>query len=227
MLSLMSTGTHLHDCHAGKRRAKNDLGVLPSPFVRVALYGGSFNPPHLAHQLACAVALAAARPPIDEVWLVPTFVHAFGKALAPFGDRVAMCERAARIFGGRVKVSRIEEELGGASYTLTTWDAMVARFPHDELVLLIGADLAPDRPRWHAWAELASRARFLVVGRAGYPAPEDPAAPSHDERLPIDLPALSSTEARRRLAAGEPTAGILDEEVRAYAEAARLYEATP
>jgi nicotinate-nucleotide adenylyltransferase len=190
--------------------------------VRVALYGGSFNPPHLGHQLACAVALAAARPAIDEVWLVPTFVHAFGKPLAPFDDRVAMCERAARIFGGRAKVSRIEEELGGASYTLNTWDALHARFPADEFALLIGADIAPERPRWHAWPELSARARFLVVGRAGY---EAGASTPHDQRLPIDLPALSSTEARRRLAAGEPTPGILDEEVRAYAQAAKLYEA--
>jgi nicotinate-nucleotide adenylyltransferase len=189
--------------------------------VRVALYGGSFNPPHLGHQLACTVALAAARPPIDELWMVPTFAHPFGKTLAPFADRVAMCEQAARIFGGRVKLSRIEEELGGASYTLSTWKALTARFPAHEFLLLIGADVASERARWHAWPELAALASFLVLGRAGHSAGSAPDA--RDVQLPIDLPLVSSTEVRRRLAAGESTAGMLDEEVRGYAERARLY----
>jgi nicotinate-nucleotide adenylyltransferase len=189
--------------------------------VRVALYGGSFNPPHLGHQLACAVALAAAHPPLDEIWMVPTFAHAFGKPLAPFADRVAMCERAARIFGERVKVSRIEEELGGASYTLSTWKALTARFPAHEFTFLVGADIASERDRWHAWPELARLASFLVLGRSGYTAGSVPGA--RDVRLPIDLPFLSSTEVRRRFAAGESTSGMLDEEVREYAERAGLY----
>ncbi len=189
--------------------------------MRVALYGGSFNPPHLGHQLACTVALAAARPAIDELWMVPTFAHPFGKTLAPFGDRVAMCRAAARIFGGRVQVSHIEEELGGASYTISTWKALTARFPTHEFLLLIGADVASERARWHAWPELAALATFLVLGRTGYAAGSVPDA--RDLQLPIDLPFLSSTEVRRRLAGGESTAGMLDEEVRGYAEREGLY----
>ncbi len=134
---------------------------------RRAIFGGSFNPPHVGHQLVCAYVLATARPAVDVLWMVPTFHHPFGKSLAPYADRVAMCQRAAAIFGGRVEVSRIEEELGGESYTLSTVKAMHARFPGDDIAVIIGADLLAERERWHGYAELATLADFIVVGRSG------------------------------------------------------------
>ncbi len=188
--------------------------------MRIALYGGSFNPPHLAHQLACATVLAAAHPPVDEVWLIPTFQHAFDKPLAPFTDRHAMCEASARIFGGRVKVSRVEEELGGASYTLRTVKALRHRRPEHDFSLVIGTDLVAERPRWHGWDELSALIDFTVVGRESVvPLPLSP----RDHRVPIELPNVSSTEARRRIAAGEATQGVLDERVAAYIAAHHLY----
>lgn len=190
--------------------------------MQIALYGGSFNPPHLAHQLTCATVLAAARPSVDEVWVVPTLQHAFDKPLAPFADRFAMCERAMRIFGDRVRINRIEEELGGASYTLRTVKALRAKYPHHALRLVIGSDLVSERARWHGWEELVALVPFLVIGRAGRD--EAPLAPG-DHRVPIDLPDVSSTEARRRIADDEPTEGLLDEEVARYVAARSLYRA--
>ena len=58
----------------------------------VAIYGGSFNPPHVAHQLISLLVLETVV--VDELWWVPTFRHAFGKELALFEDRVAMCRLA-------------------------------------------------------------------------------------------------------------------------------------
>src|SRR5262245_13785522 len=131
--------------------------------MQIALFGGSFNPPHVAHQLACAYVLASAR--VDELWMVPTFKHPFDKQLAPFADRVAMCERAAAIFGGKVKVSRIEGELGGDSYTLRTVKALAAQHPGDRFFLVIGSDLVAEREKWHGWPELKALVEFIVVGR--------------------------------------------------------------
>ena len=191
--------------------------------MRIALYGGSFNPPHLGHQLACTVALTAASPPVDEVWMVPTYRHPFDKPLADYEERVALCELAAAPFGGRVKVSRIEEELGGASYTVTTVRALAARHPGLELVVVIGADLVAERPRWHEWPALRELVSFLVIGREGA-TPDGEAA--RDHHVPIALPDISSTEVRRRLAAKEPTHGLLDEQVRARIDARGLYGGT-
>ncbi|HEU5073454.1 MAG TPA: adenylyltransferase/cytidyltransferase family protein, partial [Polyangiaceae bacterium] len=61
----------------------------PAP-VRVAVYGGSFDPPHVAHQ--AAVRLVANLDEIDRVLVLPVFEHAFDKSLASFEHRVRMCE---------------------------------------------------------------------------------------------------------------------------------------
>jgi nicotinate-nucleotide adenylyltransferase len=182
------------------------------PSVRIAIFGGSFNPPHVAHQLACAYVLATARPRVERLWMLPTFKHPFVKRLAPFDDRVAMCERAARVFDGRVEVSRVEEELGGDSYTLRTMKALIARHPAHEFALVIGADLIAERQRWHGWAELSTLVPFLVVGRAG--------AAGGPE---LALPSVSSTDVRARLAGGRSIEGLLDVDVADYIAERGLY----
>src|SRR5258706_449186 len=132
--------------------------------------------------------------------MVPTSKHPFDKPLAPFDDRVVMCARAARVFGGRVVVSRVEEELGGESYTLRLVKTLATRRPDDQLALVIGADLLEERARWHGWPELERLVPFIVVGRAGV-------APAGEG---VALPAVSSPEVRAGLAAGHRVAGLLD-----------------
>ena len=74
----------------------------------IALLGGSFNPPHVAHLMVAYWTLATQD--VREVWLLPSYRHPFGKDLAPFDDRVAMCELAARALRG-VAVCTAEREL--------------------------------------------------------------------------------------------------------------------
>ena len=182
--------------------------------MRIALFGGSFNPPHVAHQLACAYVLATARPPVDEVWMVPTWKHPFDKQLVPFADRLAMCERTLPPFGGRVSVSRIEEELGGDSYTIETVKALRARFPEHSFAMVIGADLVEERVRWHGWPELQTLIEFIIVGRGGYP---------HEAASELILPTVSSTEVRDRLARGDSVASLVPADVVDYIRAHHLY----
>jgi nicotinate-nucleotide adenylyltransferase len=180
--------------------------------MRIALYGGSFNPPHVAHQLSCAYVLATARP--DQVWMIPTWKHPFAKSLAPYDDRVEMCRLAAQLFGGRVVVSRIEEELGGESFTLNTVKALRQKHPGDQFSMVIGADLVAERERWHGWPELKTLIDFIVVGREGQP----------DVGAALDLPPVSSTEIRARLAKGETVDGWMDANVLDYIRARGLYK---
>ena len=60
--------------------------------MTTAIFGGSFNPPHLAHVLA--VTVVRAREEVDRVLVIPTYQHPFAKSLAPYDDRVKMCELA-------------------------------------------------------------------------------------------------------------------------------------
>jgi nicotinate-nucleotide adenylyltransferase len=177
--------------------------------MRVAIYGGSFNPPHLAHQLAITCVLATAR--VDELWMVPTYKHPFDKQLAPFADRARMCELAAAPFQ-RVRVSRIEEELGGDSFTLRTIKTLRARHPDHRWAVVIGADLLAERERWHGWPELKELVEFVVVGRQGATATGA-----------VELPAISSTLVRERLACGESVEPWLAAGVRDYIAARGLY----
>ena len=161
--------------------------------MRVAIFGGSFNPPHLAHQMAALYVLETAA--IDELWIVPAFQHPFGKALAPFAHRLEMCELAAAALGPRVKVSAVERELGVESRTLRTVRRLQQDFPAHAFSLVIGADLLAEVPSWHGGAELQRTVPFLVVGRAGFESGRGGA---------VALPRVSSTEVRAALGCGAP-----------------------
>jgi nicotinate-nucleotide adenylyltransferase len=189
---------------------------MPDMSRRIALFGGSFNPPHVAHQLVCTWVLSTARPPLERLWMVPTWRHPFDKQLVDYEHRVAMCQLAAAPFGGRVEVSRIEQELGpsGASYTLRTVEALQARHPDVEFALVIGADLVAERQRWHGWPELATRVPFIVVGRAGVEAVD-----AHG----VTLPEVSSTDVRARLERGLAVDALVPAAVVDYIRAHQLY----
>jgi nicotinate-nucleotide adenylyltransferase len=183
--------------------------------VRVAVFGGSFNPPHLGHVLACSLVLATED--LDRVLVIPTYQHPFAKALAPFDDRVAMCELAMGTLRG-VEVSRIEEELGGESRTLRTLEHLSKEHPDWQLHLIIGADVLGEAPRWFGFDAIARLAPPIVVGRAGY----DPPRPGA-----VLVPDVSSTHVRAAIGRGDwdEVAGLVPRRVVEYARSKRLYGA--
>ncbi|WP_063796601.1 nicotinate (nicotinamide) nucleotide adenylyltransferase [Chondromyces crocatus] len=165
---------------------------------RVAIFGGSFNPPHVSHVLAVTYALSVA--PVDAVVVVPVFQHPFAKELVPYEDRLEMC-RLALGWIPSVEVSTVERELGGESLTLRTLEHLAAVHPGWSMRLLVGADVLPDLPKWHRFDRIAELAPPLVLGRAGIGS-EGGAA--HGLSAPeAVLPEVSSTEVRRALAAGD------------------------
>jgi nicotinate-nucleotide adenylyltransferase len=180
----------------------------------IALFGGSFDPPHVGHQMVCLYALETH--PVDRVLMVPTFRHAFGKELAPFPDRVAMCEIAASVFGGRVEVSRVEEDLGGESRTYSTLLELRRRLPGAGFRLLVGSDILSERDSWHRWGDVVAMAPPIVVARSGHP-PKDP-----ESAGPV-LVEVSSSEVRERLSRGESAVPLLPRAVMDYIAGRGLY----
>src|SRR5580692_5169959 len=128
----------------------------------VAVFGGSFNPPHLGHVLATAYVLSMFE--VDEVLVVPTYRHPFAKTLAPYEDRVLMC-RLAMAWMPNVEVSRVEEEIGGDGRTLVTLEHLASAHPDWKMRLLIGADLLTEAPRWYRFDAVSALAPPLVLGR--------------------------------------------------------------
>jgi len=159
--------------------------------MRVAVFGGSFNPPHVCHAMVAGWLRWTDR--ADEVWLLPTYVHPFDKALAPFAARLAMCEALAEAVGSWVKVCPIEQSLEVPSYTIDTLRALEVRHPEHRFRLVVGADVLDQVQDWKQWDRIEQDYTPIRVGRAGYPVP--PGA--------VEFPALSSTRVRSALAAGQ------------------------
>jgi nicotinate-nucleotide adenylyltransferase len=172
----------------------------------LALLGGSFNPPHVGHCMAAWWALATQG--VDEVWLLPSFVHPFGKPLAPWEDRVRMCELAvAGIRGARVCTA--EAALQGdplAGRTVRTLEHLIASHPGDRFALIVGADILSETDRWYRFDRVQALARLIVVGRQGFPPVAG--APS--------LPEVSSTSIREAIARGDDVSGLVPAEVARY-----------
>jgi nicotinate-nucleotide adenylyltransferase len=160
------------------------------PSVNVAIFGGSYNPPHVGHVLACA--LVAAVEEVDRILVVPTYKHPFAKALAPFADRMRMCSLAMSGMD-RVEVSPVEEEIGGESRTLHTLEHLSRRHTDWTLRLVIGADIVAEAPRWFGFDTIAKLAPPIVLSRARVDAP--------DAGPPL-LPDVSSTQVRAAVARG-------------------------
>jgi nicotinate-nucleotide adenylyltransferase len=180
--------------------------------MEVALLGGSFNPPHVGHLMAALYTRACLGS--DEVWLLPTFHHPFGKELVGFDHRVAMCEAAARDFGPWLKVSRAEAEVKGEGRTIELLEHLLPRHPGVKFRFVIGSDILEDLPKWKAWDRIQQMVQVTVLYRAGYPAANTVGPP---------LAEVSSTEIRRELEAGREPAHLVPRAVLEYARTHRLF----
>ena len=184
--------------------------------MTIAIFGGSFNPPHLAHVLAATVVLS--RFAIGRLLVVPTYQHPFAKSLVPYEDRVKMCELAMGWIP-KVEISRVEEELGGESRTLRTIEHLKTANAGEDLRLVMGADIIVESNKWYGFDRIVELAPPIVLGRVGV---------SFEGAPPPILPAISSTEVRKKIAEGR--LGELQEyvpkDVLAYVESHGLYQGT-
>jgi nicotinate-nucleotide adenylyltransferase len=178
--------------------------------VKVALLGGTFNPPHLAH-LLCA-SEAADQLGLDRVIFMPVFTPPHKDVDDEPGAevRLELCELATA-GDERLEVSRLEVDRRGPSFTVDTLRELHARHPEHELIFIVGGDMAVSLPAWKeprtvlelaklAIAERSGALRRDVIERLTAEYGEDVT-----ERLEFfDMPRIdiSSSEIRRRVGAG-------------------------
>ncbi len=152
--------------------------------MRLGVYGGSFDPPHVGHVGAAEYLLQQGL--VERLLVVPVFEHAFHKDMLAFDERLELC-RLAFAHLPQVEVSELERELPRPNYTVNMLEAVSRQHPLDELRLIIGADVLLDLPRWHRIRDVERLAPLLVLGRVGF---ETQAAPS-----PV-LPDVASSRLR-------------------------------
>jgi nicotinate-nucleotide adenylyltransferase len=196
-------------CENAGSPAPNGLR-LTETFKTIALFGGSFDPPHVAHVLMAGWALAAGG--VDEVWAFPTGGHPFGKDSAPFEDRIEMCRRAFACYGERARVLDIERE-PRVHYSIDTLRKLAAEHPNLRWRWLIGSDAYAERGAWKEADELFRLAPPLVVNRIEDAAPASrirpigpirPLASEEPATSPaFALPDISSTMLRKILKRGD------------------------
>jgi nicotinate-nucleotide adenylyltransferase len=196
--------------------------------VRIGVFGGTFNPPHLGH-LVCAqegyVQLG-----LDLVMLVPVFIPPH----KPLEDdpgaehRLEMC-RLAVAGDRRFAVSSLETSRPGPSYTVDTLRELHANEPDNELFLILGGDVAAGLPSWRAAEDVVALATPAVVNRRGTPRARAAAGlgelsgGARARFFSMPWIGVSSTMIRRRVRAGQPIRYLVPDAVAAYIETKGMY----
>jgi nicotinate-nucleotide adenylyltransferase len=168
------------------------------PPTVIGVYGGAFDPPHLAHAMLPGYLLA--RGLVDHVLVAPVADHPLGKQMRPFADRLAMVRASMYAYGDDVEVTDLEDELarthGGPSVSLRLLEAVAARHPNADVRLVVGSDITQsgETGKWHRWDEIVRRFGPVVVPRVGFAAEADCA-----------LPQMQSRQLRAWLASSDPS----------------------
>jgi nicotinate-nucleotide adenylyltransferase len=180
--------------------------------ARVGLLGGTFNPPHIAH-LVCAME-ARDQLGLDVVRLIPAAIPPHKEVPGDPGVevRLELCRLAAAAEPG-LEVSRAEADRPGPSYTVDTLRALHDESPGDDLTFIVGGDMAYALPEWREPEVVLGLARLAVGEREGVRRADILARlagaglPGIPERIEFfEMPRLdvSSSQLRRRVAAGRP-----------------------
>lgn len=215
----------------------------PAPAVgaarRIGLFGGSFDPVHLAHRQLADAALAQLA--LDEVrWVVAGQPWQKARQWASGADRATMVGLAI-VDDARHRLESCELDRAGPSYTLDTVMALQARHAADDVppadwFLILGQDQYANFTTWHGWRALLERVTLAVAARdaEAVRAPAELAATPH-RRVTLQMPPspISATAIRQDLAdrtghaVPASTARMLAATVAAYIEGRGLYHRPP
>ncbi|GAB5534138.1 MAG: nicotinate (nicotinamide) nucleotide adenylyltransferase [Rubricoccaceae bacterium] len=190
----------------------------------LALFGGSFNPPHIGH-LAVAEACADAAG-LDRVLWMPAATAPHKQddpTLASADARLAMV-RLAIEGNPRFDVSDLEITRGGVSYTLETVRQLADMHPGDELALILGGDSLNYFPSWRNPRAILELARLIVYRRPGSELADAPDWVLERTTVVEGIPLhLSSTRIRQRIANGQTVRYLIPDAVRQLVEETGLY----
>ncbi|HEX5146016.1 MAG TPA: nicotinate-nucleotide adenylyltransferase [Conexibacter sp.] len=179
--------------------------------MRLGVFGGTFNPPHLGH-LVCAQE-AQVQLALHRVLLMPAgqppHKHVHGDPGAEV--RAELC-RLAVAGDERFAVSRLELERPGRSYTVDTLKALRDEHPQDDLTFIVGGDMARSLPTWHEPDAVLELATLAVAERAGSEREEirgelrslSGATPERVRFFEMPRIDVSSSLVRERVATGRP-----------------------
>lgn len=189
--------------------------------MRIALFGGSFDPVHHGHLLLAQDAVEALN--LDKLLFIPAGInphklHAEPKASA--NDRLMLLEAA--IAGvARFEVEPLELEREGPSFTIDTVETLQRRWPEASFFLLLGEDNLPKLHSWSQFDRLRQLVHFVCFGRPGHQSHPAPVEIARRLERHVDI---SSTEVRQRIARGLSIQYLVPETVRSLIYSHALYQ---
>jgi nicotinate-nucleotide adenylyltransferase len=190
--------------------------------MKVALYGGSFNPMHNGHIFLAQELLRQGW--VDEVWFEVSPQNPL-KQRTDLADDAARLEMAQRAVAGipHTRIDDTEMHLPRPSYMLHTLRALQQKHPSVNFCLLIGADNWDCFPRWYRFEEILRDFPIFVYPREGSVI-DASTLPSTVTLLEVPLFPISSTEIRGKIHNGEDITGLVPQAVQEYMESTLIYK---
>lgn len=189
--------------------------------MNITLFGGSFNPPHIGHEIVLTQAFDFI-PNLSQIWLLPTFQHTFAKNndLAPAEHRLKM---AQLLTNSRIKVEACEINQKMSGQTIDAVQFLQKKYPQHQFSFLMGSDQLKAFDLWNNWQTLLELIPFHIYPRVGYPF-----KPLYPNMNPLEHPLqvitnISSTVIRQRLKAKLTINHLVPEKITEYITANQLY----
>lgn len=191
--------------------------------MKIGIFGGSFNPIHSGHAIIAHHIITSGA--VDRLWLMVSPVNplkADHERQVADTDRLRMAEMVTRPLEN-VETSAFEFTMPTPSYTIDTLNALQAKFPDDELYLVIGADNWTVFDRWRNSEEILAKYHVLIYPRLGHDVVIPEALRDRVTLVNAPIIELSSTAVRERLAQGLSVRYYVPDEVLGYIERKGLY----
>lgn len=192
--------------------------------MKLGIFGGSFNPPHMGH----LVVLESVRDQLqfDKILLIPSAQtpNKHDISLAPAAMRLEMTKLAVQ-GNPAFEISDIEIQRKGISYTVDTLSTLVGLYPKASFSLIIGADNFMEFQTWKSPKEILDKANLVVMSRPGFSHRDV----KHDlvrltQFVNVPLIGISGTDIRRRVKLGRSIHFLVPPAVEEYIRVHRLYK---
>lgn len=183
--------------------------------MRIALFGGSFDPPHQGHLLVADTLVAQNY--VDQVWFIPCADHPFHKVLSPAQHRLAMLSLIPDVL-----IKTYELDKAGPSYSIETLEHFAKLHPEHTFSWVMGSDQVATFSDWHRFEEILAHFSVIVYPRQGSaPSPTFSKMVFLKEVPEIDL---SSTMIRDLIRDGKNCEGLVPKQVLSYIQENKLYQ---
>jgi nicotinate-nucleotide adenylyltransferase len=200
--------------------------------MRIGIFGGTFDPVHYGHLIVAEQAREQAE--LDQVWFVLSArpPHKVDRSLTPFERRAEMLSLALAGQEHHFRVSTIEKDRPGLSYTADTLAAFEEQNRGADWFLILGADSVKDLPTWHEPLRITKKSTILVAARPGHPvwtggelAARLGVDPQEVRLRLVEVPLIdiASRDLRRRVAEGRSLLYQVPRSVEVYVREKKLY----